>query len=54
MQKVSIDNLIYGLKGIRDDEFTCDNIYGFLGDNPIDVDSITKYFFWRPIFTPAI
>jgi len=50
MRKVQIDKIIDGLKVISDDEFTCDNIYGFLGENPIDVDSITKYFFWRSDF----
>ena len=47
MQKVSIQNVIDGLTTISDDDFTCDNVYGFLGDNPIDVDSITKYFHWN-------
>jgi cysteine dioxygenase len=50
MKTVQIDNLIGGLKSIHDDEFTCDNVYQFLGDNPIDVDSITRYFFWNPSF----
>jgi len=50
MTAVKIDNLISGLKSIPDDEFTCDNVYRFLADNPIDVDSITRYFFWSPAF----
>jgi predicted metal-dependent enzyme (double-stranded beta helix superfamily) len=50
MTAVKIDNLISGLKSISDDEFTCDNVYRFLADNPIDVDSITRYFFWSPAF----
>lgn len=50
MKTVQIQNLITGLKSIRDDDFTCDNVYQFLSDNPIDVDSITKYLFWRPDF----
>jgi cysteine dioxygenase len=45
---VTVDKLIDGLKSISDDDFTCDNVYSFLGDNPIDVDSITRYFVWRP------
>lgn len=45
-----VENLIEGLKSITDDEFTCDNVYQFLGDNPVDVDSIIKYFFWSPAF----
>jgi len=43
---VTVEKLIDGLKSISDDEFTCDNVYEFLGGNPLDVDSITKYFFW--------
>ncbi|HEY2867729.1 MAG TPA: cysteine dioxygenase family protein [Pyrinomonadaceae bacterium] len=50
MLKVQIHKIIDGLKVISDHEFTCDNVYQFLGDNPVDVDSITKYFFWRPDF----
>jgi len=50
MDKVSIDKLIAGLKSISDDEFTCENVYHYLSDNRIDVDSITKYFFWSPSF----
>ena len=50
MTAVNIDNLISGLKSIRDDDFTCDNVYTFLGDNPVEVDSITKYFHWSSDF----
>lgn len=50
MSSITIDNLISGLKTIPDDDFTCDNVYQFLGANPIDVDSITRYFFWRSDF----
>lgn len=45
-----IDTLIDGLRVISDDEFTCDDVYQFLSDNPVDVDSITRYFFWNPDF----
>lgn len=45
-----VDKLIDGLRSISDDEFTCDNVYRFLGDNPVEVDSITKYFHWSPEF----
>ncbi len=48
MKAVSIHSLIDGLRSITDDEFTCDNVYTFLGDNPIDVDSILNYFYWSP------
>lgn len=50
MTSVKIDNLIAGLKSISDAEFSCDNVYQFLADNPIDVDSIQRYFFWSPSF----
>lgn len=45
---VRVQKLIDGLRGLRDEEFTCDNVYSFLGDHPVDVDSISQYFFWRP------
>ena len=48
MRTVPIKDVISGLTSISDDEFTCDNVYNFLGDHPIDVDSISRYFFWRP------
>jgi len=47
MKTVKIDDLIKGLKSISHDDFTCDNVYSYLGDNPIEVDSITRYFFWN-------
>lgn len=48
--KVKIENLTAGLKSISDPDFTCDNVYQFLAENPIDVDSIAKYFFWSDKF----
>ena len=45
---VHIDKLIDGLKGISDDDFTCQNVYEFLGQNPVETDSITRYFHWSP------
>lgn len=45
-----VDKIIDGLKAFAEDEFTCDNVYQFLGDNPVEVDSITKYFHWNPDF----
>ena len=50
MKKVAIDNLISGLCEIPDAEFTCDNVYEFLGKNPVDVASIERYFFWSDKF----
>lgn len=48
MQRVSVDSLIAGLCEIRDDAFTCEGVYDYLGRHPIDVDSITRYFHWTP------
>jgi len=45
-----IEQIISGLKSISDDEFTCDNVYQFLADTPVEVDSIVKYFHWSPRF----
>ena len=45
-----VDQIIAGLKSIADDEFTCDNVYQFLADTPVEVDSITNYFHWSPNF----
>lgn len=50
MQKVSVQNLIDGLLEIPDPEFVCQNVYDFLGEHPVDVDSITKYFHWSEHF----
>ena len=46
MNKVRVENLIEGLCAIPDEEFTCDNVYRFLGENPVEVETITPYFFW--------
>ncbi len=43
---ITVEQLIEGLKRIPDEQFTCDGVYQFLSDNPVDVDSITRYFFW--------
>lgn len=50
MNKVPINSLIEGLRSIPDDEFDCDNVYDYLGRNPIDVDSIQKFVFWSSDF----
>lgn len=50
MKKIRIDNLIEGLRSIPDEEFTCDNVYQFLGENPVEVDSISPFFFWSEAF----
>ena len=50
MKTVKIENLIEGLRAIPDAEFTCDNVYQFLAENPVDVDTIAPYFFWSEKF----
>ncbi|HQZ95804.1 MAG TPA: cysteine dioxygenase family protein [Pyrinomonadaceae bacterium] len=50
MKTYNIQKLVDGLNGIPEDKFTCDNVYQFLGETPVDVDSITKYFHWSPNF----
>ena len=47
---VTVEKLIEGLCEIPGEEFTCDNIYQFLAENPVDVDSIEPYFFWSEKF----
>lgn len=46
MKVVSVEKLVAGLQHVADDDFHCDGIYQFLTDNPIDVDSLSQYFFW--------
>lgn len=50
MKTVKIENLIEGLREISDAEFTCDNVYQFLGENPVEVSSIEPYLFWSEKF----
>lgn len=50
MKKVKIQNLIEGLCEIPDSEFHCDPVYQYLSDNPIEIDSISKYFNWSKKF----
>jgi cysteine dioxygenase len=47
---VQVGKLIEGLCAIPDSEFNCDGVYQFLRDNPIDVESISKYFYWSNKF----
>jgi len=46
MNKVDVNNLISGLSQISDEEFSCQNVYDFLTANPVDIATISKYFFW--------
>lgn len=50
MQRVIIDRLIDGLRAIPEESFVCDNVYDYLSENPVDVDSIAKYLFWSTNF----
>ena len=50
MNRVSIHQLVNGLREIPDSEWDCQPVYEFLGRNPIDVDSIEKFLFWSPSF----
>jgi len=50
MNTHSIGAVIDGLRAIPDQDFTCDNVYDYLAANPIEVDSITKYFHWSQTF----
>lgn len=50
MQALHISALIEGLKAIPDEEFVTDNVYEFLANNPVSVDSLEKYFYWSPDF----
>ncbi len=46
MKTFSIHSIVKGLNSISDDDFTCDNVYQFLAETPVDVDSVAKYFHW--------
>ena len=50
MNTVSVHRLIDGLNEIPDAEFVCDNVYRYLADHPVRVDSIESYFFWSDKF----
>ena len=47
---VKVNSLIDGLCSITEEEFTCDNVYQYLGENPVDVNSIEKYLHWSDNF----
>ena len=50
MKTYNIHQLVDGLNAMPEDKFTCDNVYQFLGETPVDVDSISKYFHWSDNF----
>jgi cysteine dioxygenase len=43
---LTVDSLIDGLCRIRDEEFTCDNVYGFLSGTRVDPESLSRFLFW--------
>jgi cysteine dioxygenase len=47
---VSVNKLIDGLCSLPEEGFTCDGVYNFLADNPVDVETISPYFFWSEKF----
>ena len=50
MKTVKIENLIKDLCAIPDAEFVCVNIYKFLSENLIDVETIEPFFHWSEKF----
>jgi cysteine dioxygenase len=50
MNTVKIEDLIEGLRRISDMDFTCDKVYQFLAENPVDVDTIAPFLFWSKDF----
>jgi cysteine dioxygenase len=50
MSIVKIDQLVSGLREMSDETFVCEPVYDFLSANPVDVDSITKFFHFSPKF----
>ncbi|MDQ6785694.1 MAG: cysteine dioxygenase family protein [Acidobacteriota bacterium] len=44
MKTVKVEKLIEGLRQISCEDFTVNTIYEFLEKNPVDIDSINKYF----------
>jgi cysteine dioxygenase len=46
MKTVKIENLIEGLCAIPEENFDCENVYQFLSENPVEVATISQYFFW--------
>jgi len=48
--KIGIEKLISGLREIPDESFTCEEIYRFLGDHPVETASIERFCFWSDRF----
>jgi len=45
---IKIEKLVEGLRAVPDDDFTCEKIYKFLSENPVDVESMSPYYYWSP------
>lgn len=50
MAKVAIDKFVDGVCGIKPEEFTVENVFQFLADTPVDVDSLNPYLFFSNRF----
>lgn len=50
MKTFKIESIIDGLRSFSDDEFSCESVYQYLSETPVDVDSISPYFFWSRSF----
>ena len=50
MKKVTLEQLISGLREIPDREFVCEPVYSYLSANPVELDSAQKYLFWNADF----
>lgn len=50
MKTVKIEDLIKGLREIPDEKFTVDDVYEYLGANPVDVETLKPFFFWSDKF----
>jgi cysteine dioxygenase len=50
MKTVKIEDLIKGLREIPDEKFTVNDVYEFLGANPVDVETLKPFFFWSDKF----
>ena len=47
---IAINKIIDGLVSMPDEQFTCDDVYQFLAEHPVDVDTISPFFHWSEKF----
>lgn len=47
---IPIEKLIQKLRSLSDEEFTSDRVYEIIAEEPVEVDSISPYFFWSSKF----